>query len=62
MKLGAKERIYLERLARESGRSRGQVLQRLIIFAVNSPDALRALGAWDYTNNQPKSLPGIRTY
>lgn len=48
--------IYLQRLATESGRSQGQVIQRLIIHAVSSPDALKALGAWDWLNNRAKDI------
>ena len=48
--------IYLQRLAKESGRAQGQVLQRLIVYAVNSPDALKALGIWDWQNNKAKDI------
>ena len=56
VKLDPKQAIYLDRLARESGRSKGAVIQRLIIHAMNSQDALRFLGIWDYINNRPKLL------
>ena len=44
VKLDSRERLYLEKLARESGRSQGQVLQRLTVFAMNDDNARRCLG------------------
>jgi len=54
VKLNGLEASYLSRLARESGRSQGAVLQRLIVHAANNPDAQKALGIWDWMANKPK--------
>lgn len=56
VKLDNLQAIYLSRLARESGRSQGQVIQRLIVHAVSSPEALKALGVWNWQTNQPKDI------
>lgn len=56
VKLDARETVYLEKLARESGRSQGQVLQRLIVFAMNNDDARRCLGI-GLINREPNREP-----
>lgn len=56
VKLDNLQAVYLLRLARESGRSQGQVIQRLIIHAISSPETLKVLGVWNWQANQPKDL------
>lgn len=56
VKLDARETVYLEKLARESGRSQGQVLQRLIVFAMNDDNARRCLGI-ELVNRAPAREP-----
>ncbi len=53
VRLDRLQSVYLSRMARESGRSQGQVIQRLILHAVNSPETLKSLGIWDWQRNKP---------
>jgi len=46
VRLDPKQSAKLRSLARQSGRNRSQVVQRLIDFASENPDAQQALGIW----------------
>lgn len=47
LKIDAEQKACLESLVKRSGRTRSGVVQRLITYAVTSPEALKALGIVD---------------